>query len=144
MARYLYINPDPSTQDRATQLGCGWIPIPPDDLAGVVTGKVPCAVITGAGLVVVVAEPTTPQAVTAAAQPVVDAEAAAAATAASLAANGSQIQANILSSQATIQQWIAAHPTGATLTAAQTLVVAKMLNGLCKLLLQQFTDTAGT
>lgn len=58
--------------------------------------------------------------------------------------NQATIQADVLSRQATIQAWIAANPTGAVLTAAQTLVLAEMLNGLCDLLLQQFSATTGT
>jgi len=60
------------------------------------------------------------------------------------AANQQTIQANILTRQAQIQAWIAANPSGAVLTAAQTLTLAQMLNGLCKLLLSQFTTTTGT
>ena len=58
--------------------------------------------------------------------------------------NQATIQADVLSRQATIQAWIAANPTGAILTAAQTLVLAEMMNGLCDLLLQQYSSTSGT
>ena len=54
------------------------------------------------------------------------------------------IQQNLAANQAVIQTWITAHPTGATLTAAQTLTVAKMLNALCNLLLAEFGSTSGT
>jgi hypothetical protein len=60
------------------------------------------------------------------------------------AANQQTILANILTRQTQIQAWIAANPSGAVLTAAQTLTLAEMLNGLCKLLLQQFSSTTGT
>ena len=55
--------------------------------------------------------------------------------------NQATIQANILTRQAQIQAWISTHPTGAVLTAAQTLTLAQMLNGLCQLLLQQYGST---
>lgn len=57
------------------------------------------------------------------------------------AANAQTIQANILTRQTQIQAFITANPSGAVLTAAQTLVLAKMLNGLCQLLLQQYGST---
>jgi hypothetical protein len=60
------------------------------------------------------------------------------------ALNANTIRTNVLASQTQIQAWIAANPSGAVLTAAQTLVLAKMLNGLCKLLLQELSDTTGT
>jgi hypothetical protein len=59
-------------------------------------------------------------------------------------ANAATINTNVKARQATIQAWIAANPTGAILTAAQTLVLAQMLNGLCNLLLAEFGSTSGT
>lgn len=59
-------------------------------------------------------------------------------------ANAATVRANILTRQNQILAWIAANPTGAVLTAAQTLTLAEMLNGLCKLLLQQYGNTTGT
>jgi hypothetical protein len=59
-------------------------------------------------------------------------------------ANQTTINANVRARQATIQAWIAANPTGAVLTGAQTLVLAQMLNGLCNLLLSEFGSTSGT
>lgn len=59
-------------------------------------------------------------------------------------ANQASILANILTRQSQVQSWIAANPSGATLTAAQTLTLAEMLDGLCKLLLNQFSSTTGT
>jgi hypothetical protein len=61
-----------------------------------------------------------------------------------LGANQGAIAQNVIANQALIQQFIANNPTGAVLTAAQTLILAKMLNGLCNLLLAQFGTTAGT
>jgi hypothetical protein len=55
----------------------------------------------------------------------------------SLAAAVTTIQTDLLNAQATIQAWIAANPTGAVLTAAQTLVVIEMLNWMTELLLQE-------
>lgn len=54
------------------------------------------------------------------------------------------VTANIATRQAQVAAWIAANPGGAVLTAAQTLTLAQMLNGLGKLLLQQFASTTGT
>ena|ERR1700677_2257255 len=58
--------------------------------------------------------------------------------------NQNTVTQNVLNNQALILAWIAANPTGAVLTGAQTLALAKMLNGLCKLLLQEFSSTTGT
>jgi len=69
---------------------------------------------------------------------------AAAAGAAAQAANQATINTNLLARQTQIQAWVAANPSGAILTAGQTLTLAQMLNGLCKLLLQQYTNTTGT
>lgn len=55
--------------------------------------------------------------------------------------NEPTIIANILNRQSQIQSWITANPSGAILTAAQTLTLAKMLNGLCQLLLDQYGST---
>jgi hypothetical protein len=60
------------------------------------------------------------------------------------AANAGTINANVKANQATIKAWIAANPTGAVLTGPQTLILAKMLNGLCNLLLAEFGSTTGT
>lgn len=67
-----------------------------------------------------------------------------AATNATNATNAATINTNVKARQATIQAWIAANPTGAILTGAQTLVLAQMLNGLCNLLLAEFGSTSGT
>ena len=58
--------------------------------------------------------------------------------------NAATINANILTRQSQIQAWIAANPAGAVLTAGQTLILAQMLIGLCKLLLAQYSTTQGT
>jgi hypothetical protein len=59
-------------------------------------------------------------------------------------ANQSAITANVQAHQTTLLAWVAANPNGAVLTAAQTLVLAKMLIGLCNLLLDEFGSTTGT
>lgn len=144
MARYLYISTDAAAQARATTLGCGLLPAVPPEFATLATA--PCVIVAGAGQVVVVSDnpPTTPGAVTTAAAPIVSAEAAAAAAAATLAANAATITANVTAAQTQIQAFIAANPGGATLNGPQTIVLAKMLNGLCKILLQQYGSTTGT
>lgn len=63
---------------------------------------------------------------------------------ATLNANQATIQANVQANMATIEAWITAHPTGAVLTAAQTLVLAKMLFGIGLILNQEFSSTTGT
>jgi len=145
MAQFLYINSDPSTKARATQLGCGWLPSVPVQYSGLATA--PCVIIAGAGQQVVVISdtpPTTASAVATAAAPIIAAENAAEAAQLTASANAATITANLTSAQTTIQNWIAANPSGAVLTAGQTLVVAKMLNGLTKILLSQFSSTSGT
>ena len=64
MTRALYIAPDPiAGTARALELGCGWFPAAPPDLAGV---PVPCAVVIGASGVQTFPEPLTPATVRAA------------------------------------------------------------------------------
>jgi hypothetical protein len=58
--------------------------------------------------------------------------------------NAATIQANIQAHMATISAWIAANPSGATLSAAQTLVLAKLLYGIGLILRQEFSTTTGT
>ena len=65
-------------------------------------------------------------------------------TNATLATNAATITTNVKARQATIQAWMTANPTGAVLTAAQTLTLAQMLNGLCNLLLAEYGSTTGT
>ena len=143
--QYLYANPNASTGPaRATLLGCGWVPAVPPQFASVATA--PCVILAGAGQTIVLEDDgslTNAQVQTAAA-PIVAAETAAQTAQATLSANQTTIQQNLTANQAIIQTWIAAHPTGATLTAAQTLTVAKMLNALCNLLLAEFGSTSGT
>jgi hypothetical protein len=55
--------------------------------------------------------------------------------------NRTTIINNVANRQAQIQAWIAANPAGAVLTAAQTLALAQMLEGLCRLVLGQFEAT---
>jgi len=59
-----------------------------------------------------------------------------------VAANATTIQAKVLADLTTIEAWITANPTGAVLTGPQTLVLAKMLAGLCRLVLND-TSTTG-
>lgn len=59
-------------------------------------------------------------------------------------ATKAQILTNLQNHLASLKSWAAANPTGAVLTAGQTLFVANTLIGLCYLMLEQFTTTAGT
>lgn len=63
---------------------------------------------------------------------------------ATLAANRSTIIANITSGQTILNNWIAANPAGAVLNAAQTLVLAELINGIFKILLEDYTSASGT
>lgn len=140
MARYLYIGSDPA---RAVTLGCGYFATPPPGLPAVTP---PAVVIVGAGQVVTLSDnpPTTPAAVATAAAPIVSAEAAQQAAQAQLQANQATITTNVQTAQAQIAAFIAANPGGATLNGAQTIILARMLNGLCKILLADFASTTGT
>jgi len=64
------------------------------------------------------------------------------AAAAAAIGNVSTIQARALADLTTIEAWVNANPSGATLTGPQTLVLAKMLTGLCRLVLGM-TSTQG-
>ena len=59
-------------------------------------------------------------------------------------ANQQTIQSRIQANLATIESWISANPSGAVLTGPQTLVLAKMLAGLCRLLLNETNTTGGS
>lgn len=63
---------------------------------------------------------------------------------ASLVVNQTTIQANVTAHMATISAWIAANPSGAVLTAAQTLVLAKLMYGIGLIINQQFGSTTGS
>jgi len=133
--RAVYISPTQSDSSVAQSLGLGFIYDP---------SSTAHALIEGNGTTTVLPAPVTQAQVTSAEAPILAAEAAAAATNATNQANAATIQTNLISAQTTIQNWITANPSGAVLTAAQTLVVAKMLNGLTKLLLAQYSSTSGT
>jgi len=77
MARYLYISIAPDAQDRATVLGCGLLRSVPPEFASIAAA--PCVILNGGNNETVVIPdnpPTTADAVAAAAQPILDAEAA--------------------------------------------------------------------
>jgi hypothetical protein len=56
--------------------------------------------------------------------------------------NAATIQQRVAANLTTLETFISNNPAGAVLTAAQVNVVARMLAGLCRLLLQQ-TGTVG-
>ena len=57
-------------------------------------------------------------------------------------ANAQTIESNILAQIAQIETWIANNPSGAVLTAGQTLILAQMLAGIGRILLG-LTSTVG-
>lgn len=59
-------------------------------------------------------------------------------------ANAQTVQTRVQANLATIESFIAANPGGAVLTAAQTLVLARMLAGLCRILLGEFNTVGGS
>jgi hypothetical protein len=144
VATFLYINADPATgPQRATQLGCGWVPSTPPQYAAAVA-SIPAVVVAGQGVVTVLpdAPPTTPAAVASAAAPILAAEQAAAAATATANTNQATIQANIQTHIGQLEAWLTANPNGAVLTAAQTKFVAQTLIGVGRLLLG-LTSTVG-
>lgn len=133
--RAVYISPNQGDQTVAAPLGLGFI-FDPSSTAH--------ALIQGAGQTVTIPAPVTPSQVNTATAPIIAAEQAQQTAQQGFATNAATITTNVQTAQAQIQAFIAGNPGGATLNAAQTLVLAKMLNGLCKILLQQFADTTGT
>ena len=132
------VNPPPASKARAGALGS--VLCIGDPTGGQIVAF-PSVAVTSTAVATVVIADNTGQATLAAVQAAQNAATTAEATA---AANAATINTNVKSRQATIQAWIAANPTGAVLTAAQTLVLAQMLNGLCNLLLAEFGSTSGT
>jgi hypothetical protein len=59
-------------------------------------------------------------------------------------ANALTIQQRVQANLATLETWISNNPTGAVLTGPQTLVLAKMLVGLCRLLLAENQTVGGS
>lgn len=60
------------------------------------------------------------------------------------AANQTTIQQRVQANLTILETWITNNPTGAVLTAAQTKVLAQMLVGLCRLLLQENSTVGGS
>jgi hypothetical protein len=135
---------DAQAQARATAIGVGVAPrtVPPVYQAAVAANGALPGVVAEYGTVVFAHDDGTLTAaqLTTAIAGLVAQQAADATT----TANQQTILANVLARQGQIQAFMTANPTGAVLTAAQTLAVARMLNGLCMILIQQFSSTAGT
>ncbi len=60
------------------------------------------------------------------------------------AANQTTINQNVIANLATLETWIANNPNGAVLTAAQTKVLAKMLVGVGRILLNKVDSVGGS
>jgi hypothetical protein len=60
------------------------------------------------------------------------------------AVNADVIRTNVQTGLLQMEAWIAANPAGAVLTGPQTLVLAKILVGISKLLLADTATTTGT
>jgi hypothetical protein len=121
-------------------LALGVAPAVGDPTNGQVTAW-PSVVVTSSALAPVIIADDQGQATPAQVQA---AQAAATSAEQALATNAATVRADVLSRQATLKAWMTANPAGAVLTAAQTLVVAEMLDGLCDLLLQLFSSAAQT
>lgn len=144
MAQVLYINPDPATQARATTLGCGWMPTVPAQFKSVATA--PCVILNGAGQMIVISDtpPTTNAAVATALQPILNAEAAAAAAQAVLSGNQTTLQTKAQAALAANATFLAlASPTNAQIV-AQVQALTKECSALIRLALGVFDSTAGT
>jgi hypothetical protein len=129
--------PDTTQQTRARALTASLIV---GDPSGLVTAH-PSVVVMSPALASVVIPDDTGQATLAEVQ---TAQTNATNAETTLASNRATIIANITSAANTVNSWIAANPTGAVLTAGETLVLAQLLNGIFKVLLEDFTSTSGT
>jgi hypothetical protein len=140
MAQAVYISTDlVNGPVRAAALGnlpffnaAGWAFTPP---CVVIQGGVPLTVSTISDS----PTQTTAVAITAALAPLNAQELTALVTANN---NNAILQTNLNSRLATIEAWIAANPSGAILTAAQTLILARMMAGLTRVALAE-TSTLG-
>ena len=144
MAQVLYVNQDPNSQSRATQLGCGWVQFVPSGFASIATA--PCVILNGAGQQTVLPDDgsLTAQQVATALAPILAAEQAAANAAATQVQNGQTLQqraANALTANATFQA--IGSPTNAQI-ANQVQSLTKQCNGIIRLLLNALDSTAGT
>lgn len=59
------------------------------------------------------------------------------------AGNQAVLQQRVSANLATLETWIAANPSGAVLTDAQTLVLAKIVDGIGRLSLAEFNSIGG-
>jgi hypothetical protein len=133
------VGTDPlAAQPRASELGTN---VCVGDPTGGLVAVFPSAVVTSPALAAAIFPDDVGEATLAEVQA---AMAAAVAAEQALATNAATIRADVLSRQATLKAWMTANAAGAVLTAAQTLVVAEMLDGLCDLLLQLFSSAAQT
>jgi hypothetical protein len=128
MTRALYIAPDGKA--RAIELGVGWFPAAPSDLAGV---PVPCAVVIGASGVQTFPEPLTVSAVRAAIAASVAVEAAAAAAEAVLTANGETLRGRAKTALATNATFLAITSPTTAQVREQARALTRQVDALIRL-----------
>lgn len=131
----------PQAQARATALGVGLAPPEVPPVYATAATNLP-GVVAEYGTVVFLHDDGTliSAQVAAALAPLLAQQAADAQT----AANQQTIRANVQAKLATIETFITNNPGGATLNAAQTLVLAKLLAGACRVILQLNDSTSAT
>lgn len=136
MTRALYIGPDKA---RAIELGVGWFPDAPPDLAGV---PVPGAVVIGASGVQTFPEPLTLATVRAAIAANVALDAAAAAAQAVLDGNAATLRNRAQTALAANATFLAlASPTAAQV-ATQTKALTRQVNALIRLAVNALDSVA--
>lgn len=151
----IYINEDPRTQDRATKLGCGWMPAVPPEFVPAATA--PCVIVRGAGQTVVISDapPTTRQAVDAAAAPILAAEQAATDAAVAEAARQQAIHDRVRQALVANRAFMQTAPLPASPNNAQVVAkvralddylhtVARELQALLRITLNDFSDDTET
>lgn len=141
MPRCLYINADPSTQSRATLLGCGWMPAVPAGFPGAVA---PCVILAGAGLLTILPEPTTRPAVDAALAPILAAETAANALSVTRSNNRQTLITKGLAAITANAAFLAIGAPTPAQVGAQVALLTRETNAIIRMLVEQLDDVSDT